>query len=219
MADELRTSPPAGSDDVPVVHVVDDDPSLLRALSRLLRAAGFQVEVFSSAENFLSHRSRYPDIPGCLILDLQMPGLGGLKLQELVKQLKEPLPVIFLTGHGDVPSSVRAMKGDAIDFLQKPVSAEDLVAAVKRALSADAEARAARRQMRELRARYEELTHREREVLALVVRGLLNKQIASELGTVERTIKAHRAQVMSKMKVRSLAELVRVADQLGDILK
>ncbi len=198
---------------------MDDDAFYLRAVSRLLRAAGFRVEVFSSAEGFLLHRSGSPDVPGCVILDLRMPGLGGLELQELLKQLKEPLPVIFLSGHGDVPTSVQAMKSDAIDFLVKPVSVEELVAAVKRAFAADVEAREDRRQIRELRARYKGLTQREREVLGLVVRGLLNKQIAYELGTVERTIKAHRAQVMAKMKVQSLADLVRVAERLGDVLK
>ncbi len=203
----------------PVVYVVDDDQSFLQAILRLLRAAGFQAEGFTSAEKFLLHRGSVPDIPGCVILDLRMPGLGGLELQEEVKQLREPLPVIFLSGHGDVPSSVRAMKSDAIDFLVKPVSADDLIAAVKRALEVDAEARQQRREIDELRARYEGLTRREREVLSMVVRGFLNKQIAFELGTVERTIKAHRAQVMAKMQVDSLAELVRVAERLGDILK
>ena len=219
MTAESETSSINPSNDGPVVHVVDDDPNYLRAVSRLLRAAGFRVESFSSAENFLVHRGRKPDVPGCVILDLRMPGLGGLELQDLVRQLREPLPVIFLSGHGDVTSSVQAMKGEAIDFLVKPVSVEDLVAAVKRALASDAEAREERRRMRELRGRYEGLTSREREVLALVVRGLLNKQIAYELGTVERTIKAHRAQVMAKMKVQSLAELVRVTERLGDILE
>jgi FixJ family two-component response regulator len=205
--------------ELPIVNVVDDDQDFLRAVSRLLRSAGFRVEVFGSAESFLQHRGRYPDVPGCVVLDLQMPGLDGLELQELLKQQAEPLPVIFLSGHGDVPSSVRAMKLDAIDFLVKPVSSEDLVAAIRRALASDADAREERRQIRELRGRYEGLTPREREVLALVVRGLLNKQIAFELGTVERTIKAHRAQVMAKMQVRSLAELVRVAERLGNILE
>lgn len=205
--------------DQPVVYLVDDDPSLLRAVSRLLRAAGFDVEVFGSAEEFISHYRNCPNTPGCVVVDLEMPGLSGLELQEFLKQQKEPLPVIFLTGHGDVFSSVRAMKRDAVDFLTKPVSVEDLVAAVKSALASDAEAREARRQERELVVRYEGLTHREREVLALVVRGLLNKQIAFELGTVERTIKAHRAQVMAKMQVQSLADLVRVAERLDHILK
>ena len=201
-------------DATPIVHLVDDDSSLLRALSRLLRSAGFHVEQFSSAEAFLQHRRNSPDTPGCAIVDLQLPGLNGLDLQENLRQENEPLPVIFLTGHGDVQSSVRAMKHDAVDFLTKPVCADDLMTAVRCAVAADAKAREARLEKRELLARYEKLTPREREVLALVVRGLLNKQIAFELGTVERTIKAHRAQVMAKMRVQSVAELVRITGHL-----
>ncbi len=205
--------------EVPVVHLVDDDPSLLRAVSRLMRASGFAVEVFSSAEHFLRERARRQDTPGCVVLDLEMPGLHGLEVQEIIRQQKEPLPVIFLTGHGDVPSSVRALKHDAVDFLTKPVPADDLIAAVKRALARDAEAREKRRQERALVARYETLTPREREVMVLVARGLLNKQIAFELGTVERTIKAHRARVMEKMQVQSLAELVLATERLAEIFK
>jgi len=201
----------------PVVHVVDDDPPVRRALSRLLHSHGFRVELFSSAEELLQHRCHSPGNPGCVIADLQLPGLNGLDLQETLRKEDEPLPVIFLTGHGDIRSSVRAMKGDAVDFLTKPVSESDLIPAIKRALAADAEARKERRQKRELLARYKELTPREREVMAMVVRGLLNKQIAFELGTVERTIKAHRAQIMAKMQVQSLAELVRVSGRLGDV--
>ena len=202
-------------DATPIVHLVDDDSSLLRALSRLLRSAGFHVEQFSSAEAFLQHRRNSPDTPGCAIVDLQLPGLNGLDLQENLRQENEPLPVIFLTGHGDVQSSVRAMKHDAVDFLTKPVCADDLLAAVQRAFANDVAARKARHQKQELLARYEKLTPREREVLAFVVRGLLNKQIAFELGTVERTIKAHRAQIMAKMQVQSVAELVRITEQLN----
>jgi len=199
----------------PVIRVVDDDPRFLRALSRLLRTAGFQVATFNSADEFLFHRRHNPDSPGCVVLDLQMPGLDGLELQERIASEREPLPVIFLTGNADVPSSVRAMKGNAVDFLTKPVSLDDLVGAVKCALARDAEGRQERRQVRELQSRYDGLTPREREVLALVVRGLLNKQIASELGTCERTIKAHRAQVMAKMEVQSVADLVRAAERLA----
>ena len=199
----------------PVVHAVDDDPSFLRALSRVLRSAGFEVAMFSCAADFLAHRRRHPDIPGCLLLDLKMPGLGGLDLQELIAKEEEPLPVVFLSGHGDVPSSVHAMKHQAVDFLTKPVGAEDLILALQRAFAHDAEAREARRQLREVQERYQRLTPREREVFAFVVRGLLNKQIAFEMGTVERTIKAHRAQVMAKMQAQSVADLVRAADRLG----
>jgi FixJ family two-component response regulator len=203
---------------VTTVHLVDDNPSILRALSRLLRSAGHHVEQFSSAEQLLAYRRDFPDVPGCAIVDLKLPGLNGLELQEALMQQKEPLPVIFLTGHGDVPSSVRAMKRDAVDFLTKPVCADDLLAAISRALAVDAEAREARRKKRDLMARYEKLTPREREVLARVVRGLLSKQIAFELGTVERTIKAHRAQIMAKMQAQSVAELVRMAEQLNGII-
>jgi FixJ family two-component response regulator len=198
----------------PVVHAVDDDPSFLRAVSRMLRSAGFQVTAFSSVAEFLAHRRGHPDTPGCLLLDLKMPGLGGLDLQELIAKEAEPLPVVFLTGHGDVPSSVAAMKQHAVDFFTKPVAADDLIPALQRAFVRDAEAREARRQLRELQERYQKLTPREREVLALVVRGLLNKQIAFEIGTGERTVKAHRAQVMAKMRAQSVAELVRAADRL-----
>jgi FixJ family two-component response regulator len=149
-------------------------------------------------------------------LDFKLPELNGLELQESLRQQKEPLPVIFLTGHGDIPSSVRAMKFDAVDFLTKPVCADDLLAAVQRAFAAGAEARKARHHKQELLARFEKLTPREREVLVLIVRGLLNKQIAFELGNVERTIKAHRAHIFAKMQVQSVAELVRITEQLGD---
>jgi len=218
-------SPTAGKSDIssaqhmsevsPVVHAVDDDLSFLRAVSRLLRAAGFQVATFSSVADFLAHRRRYRDTPGCLLLDLKMPGLGGLDLQELIAKEEEPLPVVFLTGYGDVPSSVAAMKHQAVDFFTKPVSADDLIPALQRAIARDAEARAARHQLRELQGRYHRLTPREREVFALVVRGWLNKQIAFELGTSERTVKAHRAKVMAKMQAQSVAALVRAADRLG----
>ncbi|HTY61663.1 MAG TPA: response regulator [Acidobacteriota bacterium] len=199
----------------PAIHLVDDDPSILRALSRLLRASGYHVEPFGSAEEFLLYRGTFPDSQGCAIVDLKLPGLNGLQLQESLRQQKEPMPVIFLTGHGDIPSSVSAMKCNAVDFLTKPVCADDLLAAVKRALTADAAERDARYRRREILSRYEKLTPREREVLALVVRGLLNKQIAFELGTVERTIKAHRAQIMAKMQVESVAELVRATEYLN----
>ncbi len=200
---------------VPTVYLVDDDPSVRRALSRLLRSAGYHAEQFGSAEEFLLRRGNFPDAPGCAIIDLKLPGLDGLELQETIGKQVEPLPVIFLTGHGDIPTSVRAMKRDAVDFLTKPVCAEDLLSAVQRALIGDAEAREVRRQKQELSARYEKLTPREREVLALIVRGFLNKQVAFELGTSERTIKAHRAQIMVKMQVDSLAELVRFTTNLA----
>lgn len=197
----------------PLLYLVDDDPSFLRALSRLLQAGGYQVEAFASPEEFL--RRRRSEAPGCVVLDLNMPGPGGLGLQEALARAEEPLPIVFLTAHGDVPSAVRAMKGGAEDFLTKPVQGEELTAAVERALARGAAEREARRREREWRARYKSLTPREREVYALLVRGLLNKQIAGELHTCERTIKAHRAQVMRKMGVHSTAELGRGVEWLG----
>lgn len=199
----------------PVVYAVDDDSSFLRALSRMLRASGFRVASFKSVVDFLVHRRRYPDTPGCLLLDLQMPVVGGLALQKLIAKEEDPLPVIFLTGNGDVPSSVAAMKQGAVDFFTKPVSGDDLIPALRRAFDLDARAREERRQLRMLQERYQKLTFREREVFALVVCGMLNKQIAFELGIRERTVKAHRAKVMAKMQARSIADLVRAADRLG----
>jgi FixJ family two-component response regulator len=195
----------------PVVHVVDDDAFFLRAVSRLLAAAGFEVATYATADDFLARRA---DAPGCAVLDLHMPGPGGLEIQDALARVDDPLPVIFLTGRGDVQSSVRAMKGGAVDFLTKPVAADELAEAVRRAIAVDAAARAERREQRELRARYESLTRREREVFALVARGLLNKQVAGELGTTERTVKAHRARVMKKMRASSVADLARAADRL-----
>lgn len=196
----------------PVVHVVDDDPSFLQAISRRLEAAGFDVEPFTSAEAFLARRS---DFEGCAVVDLKLGGLSGLELQEALVGTADPLPVIFLSGHGDVHSSVRAMKRGAVDFLTKPVSGDDLVDAVRRAIALDASARAERRTLREVRSRHERLTPREREVFTLVARGMLNKQIAAELGTSERTIKAHRARVMEKMSAQSVTDLARMAQLLG----
>jgi len=200
----------------PTIHVVDDDPSVLVSLSRLLRSVGYQVAEFGSAEELLVHRRNFPDVPGCAIVDLNLPGLSGLELQETLSQRKEGLPLVFLTGHGDIRTSVHAMKREAVDFLTKPASDVDLLAAVERAVTTDAEAREMRLQKEEILARYQQLTPREREVLALVVRGMLNKQIAFELGTAERTIKAHRAKIMAKMRVQSVAELVHLTGYLDD---
>jgi FixJ family two-component response regulator len=196
---------------LPVVHVVDDDPSFSRAVSRRLEAEGFEVVTFDSAEAFLSALT---DGPGCVVLDLRMPGAGGLDVQEALARRADPLPVVFLTGHGDVHSSVRAMKAGAVDFLTKPVTGDELVEAVRRAIGLDESARASRRQARDLRSRYARLTPREREVFALVARGLLNKQIAGELGMAERTVKAHRGRVMEKMELQSVAELALAAERL-----
>lgn len=199
-----------------IVHVVDDDDSVRAGIVRLLEAAGYAALAYGSAGEFLLERSDH-DAPGCILLDVRMPGPSGLDLQEALARLEVQVPIVFLTGHGDIPMSVRAMKGGAVDFLTKPVSRDTLLGAVRSALARDAAARAVRARLSELRARYETLTPREREVFAGVVAGKLNKQIAFELGTAERTIKAHRAQVMGKMQVASVAELVHVADQLGAV--
>ena len=199
----------------PVVHVVDDDNSVRTGVVRLLKAAGYEARGYSSAGEFLLNRSE-ENGPGCVVLDVRMPGPSGLELQDALARLEVPLPIVFLTGHGDIPMSVRAMKAGAIDFLTKPVSREALLGAVKNALARGAATRAARALAQTLRTRYETLTPREREVFAGVVAGKLNKAIAYELGTAERTIKAHRAQVMEKMQVASVAELVHVAEQLRE---
>jgi FixJ family two-component response regulator len=197
----------------PVIHVVDDDASFRTAVTRLLRAAKYEVRGYASASEFLNSDSCAG--PGCILLDLRMPGASGLELQQSLERMEERLPVIFLTGHGDIPVSVRAMKAGAVDFLTKPVRREALLGAIQNALSIDAKGRAARAVLRELHDRYESLTPREREVLVHVVSGKLNKQIAFDLGTAERTIKAHRASIMQKLCVQSLAELVRLAQELG----
>jgi FixJ family two-component response regulator len=201
----------------PIIYLVDDDPSFLRALSRRLQAGGYQVECFGSAEEFLGHSRS--EVPGCAVLDLQMPGPGGLELQEVLARAEMPLPIIFLTAHADVPSSVRAMKAGAVDFLTKPVRGDDLLAAVKRAVARGASVHETQRKQREWGARYECLSPREREVFALVVRGLPNKQIADVLGVSERTVKAHRGQVMHKMHVQSGAELGRAVEWLSEFFQ
>jgi FixJ family two-component response regulator len=193
--------------------VVDDDPSVLRALTRLLSAAGFQARAFPSPAAFL--QAHDPVTPGCLVLDVALPGLDGLELQQALAVSDCARPVVFITGRGDIPTSVRAMKGGAVDFLTKPVNDKNLLAAVRNAIEIDRLARETQVEMDALRQRLATLTPREREVLAQVVAGRLNKQIAADLGTVEKTIKVHRARIMAKMAVGSLADLVRIAERLG----
>jgi FixJ family two-component response regulator len=197
----------------PILHVVDDDASFRNAISRLLRAAGHEVQCYPSAAAFLA--AAPGAMPGCILLDLHMPGPSGLDLQAALARAEHPLPIIFLTGHGDIPTSVQAMREGAEDFLTKPVKKAALFPAIERALARDARERTARAQQRERLMRFHTLTPREREVMALVVSGKLNKQIAGDLGTVERTVKAHRAQAMEKMHVTSLAELVRISERLS----
>ena len=195
-----------------IVHVVDDDESLRTALMRLLRASGYEVRTYASAGHFLLNKPE--NAPGCVVLDVRMPGPSSFELQEAIAKLDESLPIIFLTGHGDIPMSVRAIKAGAVDFLTKPVRKETLLQAVRTALAGSAERRAQNELLYSLRSRHESLTQREREVFAQVVSGKLNKQIAGELGTCERTVKAHRACVMEKMQLTSVAELVHAADLL-----
>ena len=197
----------------PIIHVVDDDASFRTAVTRLLRAAKYEARGYASASEFLA--ASPGATPGCVVLDVRMPGVSGLDMQQSLARMTEPLPIIFLTGHGDIPASVHAMKAGAVDFLTKPVRREILLRAVQNALERDATERKSRAILRELRERYETLTAREREVLVHVVGGKLNKQTAFDLGTSERTIKAHRASIMDKLGVQSVAELARLAQQLG----
>jgi FixJ family two-component response regulator len=194
-----------------IVFVVDDDDSVCRALARLIRSAGYRVETFGTARAFLD-RMPADACPACVVLDIQLPDLNGL---ELARELDAALPIIFITGHGDIAMGVGAMKAGATDFLPKPVSDTDLLRAIEQALARAVQTRVIRHELDSLRGRVERLTPREREVMALVVTGLLNKQVASELGTVEQTIKAHRRRVMAKMEATSLAQLIRIADKVG----
>jgi FixJ family two-component response regulator len=197
------------------VFLVDDDPSVRKAMTRLVRSAGYDVKAFASARDFLDEWRGANEGPACLVLDVRMPGLSGLDLQRELQNANALLPIIFITGHGDVPTSVKAMKAGAVDFLPKPVKDTHLLRAIHLALARSIEARAEREMFEEIQGRIDTLTPREREVMGLVVKGLLNKQIAFELGTVEKTIKVHRARVMEKMEVQSLAELVRIAERAG----
>ncbi len=198
--------------ETPIVHVVDDDEPYLVATARLLRALGYEVRTYSNAGDFLLARSDHA--PGCVLLDLRMPGPSGLDLQQALACQPEPLPIIFLSGYGDVPSAVQAIKAGAVDFLTKPVKRADLAKAVEQALQRDAEGRILRRRMRRWRDCHERLTECEAKVFERVVAGKMNKEIAGELCAAERTVKAHRAKVMEKMQASSLADLVHIADQL-----
>lgn len=195
------------------VFLLDDEPGMLKALTRLLKAEGFTVQAFTSAKTFLE--SYRPGTLSCLVLDVAMPELNGLELQDHLTRSGHLVPIVFLTGHGDIPTSVQAIKAGAVDFLTKPVKDADLLRAVRAALQRAAEQRELVSEIALLRQRYASLTPRESEVMSLVVAGLLNKQIAADLGTGEHTIKVHRARVMEKMGVESLADLVRAAERLG----
>jgi FixJ family two-component response regulator len=196
-----------------IVFVVDDDSSVREGLADLISSVGLKAKAFKSAQEFLRHKR--PDAPACLVLDVRLPGSSGMDLQQELAQSDEPLPIIFITGHGDIPMSVRAIKAGAVEFLTKPFRDQDLLDAIQQALKGDRAAREQRAHATELRRRYESLTPREREVMQLVISGMLNKQIASELGTSEITIKMHRGQVMHKMKAESVVNLLRMAEAIA----
>jgi FixJ family two-component response regulator len=202
-----------GSAGTQTIFVVDDDPGVLKALSRMLRAEGWSVETFDSADAFLARPDHTGD--GCLVLDVTMPGLDGLELQRRLADAGPLLPIVFVTGHGDIPMSVQAIKAGAKDFLTKPVQAQALVAAVRAAIAQDASSRQARADTAELRQRLASLTPREREVLMALAAGRLNKQIAGDLGVVEQTVKFHRARIMERMRAKTVAELMHIAARLG----
>ena len=200
----------------PLVFVVDDDPSVRKSLSRVMTSAGYTVETFASARDFLA---RAPSAgPCCVVLDVRMPGLTGLDLQEALAGAGRPIPIVFITGHGDISMSVKAMRGGAVDFLTKPFEVDSLLEAIRRAVAKDVKDRGEEGRTAEVLARVGRLTPRETEVFALVVTGMLNKQIAGKLGIGEKTVKVHRARVMDKMQAGSVAELVRLADRAGVVV-
>lgn len=196
----------------PIVFVVDDDLSVREALSSLIRSVGLRVETFASAQEFL--RYQRPDVTACLVLDVRMPGLSGLDLQRELTHAEKRIPIIFITGHGDIPMSVRAMKAGAIEFLPKPFRDEDLLDAIREGLERDQVAREQRGELAEIQDKYATLTSREREVIVLLVKGMLNKQVAAELGITEITIKVHRRRILQKMNAKSLPALVRMVEKL-----
>ncbi|MGA2843630.1 MAG: response regulator transcription factor [Steroidobacteraceae bacterium] len=196
-----------------IVFVVDDDASLREAIKSLLRSVGLEVEVFGTAADFLKHK--FPDVPACLVLDIRLPGVSGLDFQAELAKANIHIPIVFITGHGDIPMTVRAMKAGAVEFLTKPFRDQDLLDSVQIALDRDRARRAQDKAVHEVRVHFDALTPREQEVIAFVTAGLMNKQIAAELGVSEITVKVHRGSVMKKMGARSLADLVRMADALG----
>jgi FixJ family two-component response regulator len=204
------------SDTDPIVFVIDDDAAIREAVKKLISSVGLRVETFGSTQEFLA--AKRPEAPACLVLDVRLPDVSGLEFQRDLSQANITLPIIFITGHADVPMSVRAMKAGAVEFLTKPFRGQELLDAIQEAIARDRKAASERAQMSELQTRFDSLTPREKEVLALVVSGLLNKQIGAELGASELTIKTHRGRVMQKMEADSLADLVRMAERLKSSL-
>jgi len=200
------------SESEPIVFVVDDDPSVRSAIERLIGTVGLQVQLFGSAQEFLA--SKLPNVPSCLVLDIRLPGISGLALQRQLVEANVQIPIIFITSHGDVPMTVRAMKAGAVEFLTKPFHDQDLLDAIHLALEKDRGRRQLEAELTALRERFESLSPREREVVAMVVSGMLNKQIAAQIGTAENTVKIHRSRAMEKMQANSLADLVKMIQRL-----
>jgi RNA polymerase sigma factor (sigma-70 family) len=205
------------SDAAPIVFVIDDDPSVRRAIKRLIGSVGLQVELFGSAQEFL--HSKRPEAPSCLVLDIRLPGISGLDFQRQLAEADIHIPIIFITGHGDIPMSVRAMKAGAVEFLTKPFRDQDLLDAIHIAIEQDRARRQREAEIATLRERFESLSAREREVIAMVVSGMLNKHIAAEIGTTENTVKVHRSRATEKMQAKSLADLVKMVERLKIPLK
>ena len=213
MTERTKSSRDPADAKEPIVFVIDDDPSMRRALTNLFQSVGLGVEVFGSASEML--QSKLPDVAGCLVLDIRLPGLSGLDFQIELAKANIHIPIIFMTGHGDIPMTVRAMKGGAVDFLTKPFRDQEMLDAVAKAIERDRKRREAEKTVANVQALFETLTPREREVLALVASGLMNKQIAAEIGLAEITVKIHRGHITRKMGARSLADLIRMAETLG----
>jgi len=213
VSDRVVPLPPQQSDDQPIVFVVDDDASMRRALTNLFESVGLKVEAFGSAPQLL--QAKPPQGPSCLVLDIRLPGVSGLELQSDLAKANIDTPIIFITGHADIPMTVRAMKGGAIDFLTKPVRDQDILDAVQAAIERDRKRRDLNKTVSDVKSRFESLSSRERDVLALVTSGLMNKQVAAQLGLAEITVKIYRGQIMRKMGAKSLADLVRMSEALG----